>query len=483
MAARVLVASNRGPVSHEVDENGEVVAKRGAGGLVTALAPAVNDTGGEWVAGAMTEGDRKVAMEAPGGRVEVSLDGATYRLRLLAFSPQRYEHFYNTISNRLLWFLHHYLWDLPRSPGLDASTPAAWRAYRDVNRSYARALAEDAGGSASVLVQDYHLSLVPAELRALDAGLRIGYFHHIPFAGPDYLRLLPNPMPAQLLSGLLGADVVGFQAERWAESFLASCALLPEAEVTDRTIRFRGREVHVGVYPIGIDAPSLREAAARPEVRRARRDLERWRGDRLLVLRVDRAELSKNILRGFLSFGDLLRRHPEWHRRVLFRALLHPSRRSIPEYRAYTEECLAVAERINADFREPGWKPIDVQVQDDFDQVLAAYTAYDVLVVNTLYDGMNLVAKEGPLLNRNDGALILSRNAGAFAEMGEHAVPVDPVDVTGTAEAMHRALSMDREERGARARAIRRLAAARTPARWAEEQLRDLEPGAPSGRG
>jgi trehalose 6-phosphate synthase len=474
MDTRVLVASNRGPVSHEVDEDGDLVAKKGAGGLVTALAPAVNETGGEWVAAAMTDGDRRVAEAAPGGRVEVPVGEVTYRLRLLSFPAQRYEHFYNTISNRLLWFLHHYLWDLPRSPGLDASTPAAWRAYREVNRAFARALAEDAGGSGSALIQDYHLSLVPSELRALSPETRIGYFHHIPFAGPDYLRLLPNPMPGQLLSGLLGADVVGFQTDRWAESFLASCALLPGVEVRDRTVRYRGRDVQVGVYPIGIDAPSLREAAARPEVRRARRDLERWRGDRKLVARVDRAELSKNIIRGFLAFGHLLRAHPEWRRRALFLALLHPSRRSIEEYRAYTEECLAVAERINAEFREPGWKPIEVQVQDDFDQVLAAYTLYDVLVVNTLYDGMNLVAKEGPLLNRHEGALILSRNAGAFAELGEHAVPVDPIDVSGTAEAIHRALSLEPEERSTRARALRRMAAARTPAQWVEEQLGDL---------
>jgi trehalose 6-phosphate synthase len=483
MASRVLVASNRGPVSHEIGEDGELIAKRGSGGLVTALVSAVDETGGEWVAAAMTDGDGRVADEAPGGRVEVELAGVKYRLRLLSFPAQRYDHFYNAISNSLLWFLHHYLWDLPRSPGLDSSTPSAWRAYRDVNRAFARALAEDAEEGSSVLVQDYHLSLVPSELRALKPEARIGYFHHIPFAGPDYLRLLPNPMPAQLLSGLLGADVVGFQTERWAESFLASCTLLPGAEVLERMVRYRGREVRVGVYPIGIDAPSLREEAGGPEVRRLRRELERRRGDRRLVLRVDRAELSKNILRGFQAFGELLRRHPEWRRRVLFLALLHPSRRSIAEYRAYTEECLAVAERINAEFREPGWMPIQVEVQDDFGQVLAAYTLYDVLVVNTLYDGMNLVAKEGPLLNRRDGVLILSRNAGAFAELGEQSVPVDPIDVSGTAEAMHRALSLEPDERTARARTLRKLAAARTPARWAEEQLRDLGGGSdPTGR-
>jgi trehalose 6-phosphate synthase len=474
---RVLVASNRGPVRF-VEEGGQLVAKRGAGGLVTALAQAVQETGGLWIASAMSPQDRRRVAESPDGRMEIVLDDAKYRLRLLSFDPQTYERAYNTISNRMLWFLHHYLWDLPRSPGLTTETAEAWEAYQTYNRVYAHALAEEVDtGPVDVLIQDYHLMLAPAELRKLAPQARIAYFHHIPFAGPDYLRLLPRPMRDELLMGLLGADLVGFQTERWAENFLASCRLLEDADVPlrRRWVKWRGRQIRVGVYPISIDARALREAASAPDVRRKRRALESWRKDRKLLLRIDRAELSKNVLRGFQAFGEFLHRHPDWRRRVVFLALLNPSRREIPEYRAYTEECLTVAERINVEYREPGWNPIEVHVDDDYDQVLAAYSLYDALMVNSLMDGMNLVAKEGPVTNRRAGALILSRNAGAFAALGEHALPVEPLDIAGTAEAIREALEMPEEERIRRARALRRAAAAITPAAWAERQLRDLE--------
>jgi trehalose 6-phosphate synthase len=480
---RVLVASNRGPVRFE-EEDGELVAKRGAGGLVSALAPAIQETGGLWVASAMGPQDARRAAEVPDGRMEILLDDAKYRLRLLTFDPDTYEHAYNTISNRLLWFLHHYLWDLPRSPSLVEETAEAWEAYRSYNRTYAEALADEVGSEvADVLIQDYHLMLAPAELREKAPTARIAYFHHIPFSGPDYARLLPRSLREQLLAGVLGADVVGFQSERWAENFLATCRLIEGAVVPPRRrwVRWQGRQVRVGVYPISIDAQSLREAAGGPEVRRRRRGIEAWRRDRALVLRVDRAELSKNVLRGFQAFGDFLRRHPEWRRRVVFLALLQPSRRSIPEYRAYTEECLAAAERINAEYREPGWTPIETRVADDHEEALAAYGLYDVLLVNSLIDGMNLVAKEGPVINRRHGTLILSRNAGAFHELGDHALPVDPIDVAATARAIHQALEMPAEERARRARALRRAAAAVTPAQWATRQLTDLEASAPGG--
>jgi trehalose 6-phosphate synthase len=249
----------------------------------------------------MTEADRAMVDHATDGRLEVVVDDAKYRLRLLAPDPDTYEAYYNVISNRLLWFLHHYLWDLPRSPGLDADTPAAWDAYRTVNHAFAGALAEEVGqGPTDLLVQDYHLSLVPSALRSLRPDARIAYFHHIPFCGPDYMRLLPGSMREELLEGLLGADLIGFQTERWADSFLACCARLKGAEVSMRRrwVKWDGRVVKVGVYPISIDARQLREAASAPEVRRKRRNLDRWRGDKKLILRVDRAELSKNVLRG-----------------------------------------------------------------------------------------------------------------------------------------------------------------------------------------
>jgi trehalose 6-phosphate synthase len=474
---RILVASNRGPVSF-VDQDGDLVPRRGAGGLVTALAPAVQNTGGLWVAAAMSAGDRRIATGATGGRVEARVEDAAYLLRLLAFDPDTYDRFYNEISNRLLWFLHHYLWDLPRFPQVGTEGLLAWDAYRQVNRAFAEALAEDVGGAGTeVLVQDYHLSLVPARLRELAPQARIAHFSHVPFAGADYLRLLAREMREELLEGLLGADLLGFHTERWAENFLGACRLLDDTVVMyrRRAVRWRDRLVRVGVFPIAIDAAQLRTAAATPGVRRARRALDRWRGDRRLLLRVDRAELSKNILRGFLAYEDFLRRHRKWRGRVVFLALLQPSRREVPEYRTYTDECLREAERINDELGGQDWTPIDIRMNDDYDEVLAAYAIYDALMVNPVFDGMNLVAKEGPLLNRRHGVLILSRTAGASAELGKEAISVDPVDIAGTADAICAALDMPPEERARRAAVLRRTAGARTPAQWAARQLRGLE--------
>jgi len=476
-ASRILVASNRGPVSFEV-EDGELVARRGAGGMVAALAPAVQETGGLWVAAAMGEGDRRRASESPDGRLEVAIDDAKHLLRLLPFDDATYDRFYNEVSNRLLWFLHHYLWDLPREPGLGEDARTAWDAYRAVNRSFAEALAEEAGGAdAEALVQDYHLSLVPAMVRELAPAVRTAHFHHVPFAAADYLRLLPREMREELLTGLLGADLLGFHTERWAENFLGACRLLEGADVLwrRRVVKWQGRLVRVGVYPIAIDAAQLRAMVASPEVRRRRRALDRWRGDRKLLLRVDRVELSKNILRGFHSYEAFLRGRPEWRGRVVFLALLQPSRRAVAEYRHYSEECVGEAERINEELGTPEWTPVEVRMNHDYDEVLAAYGIYDALIVNPVFDGMNLVAKEGPLLNRAGGALILSRTAGAHAELGRAAIGVDPVDVAGTAEAIAEALEMSEEERTARAAVLRRAAAARTPLQWAGRQLRDLE--------
>ncbi|MGH2766862.1 MAG: alpha,alpha-trehalose-phosphate synthase (UDP-forming) [Actinomycetota bacterium] len=476
-ARRILVASNRGPVSF-TDQDGELVPRRGAGGLVSALAPAVQETGGLWVASAMDEPDRRRASQGPDGRLEAVIDDATYLLRLLTFDEPTYDRFYNEVSNRLLWFLHHYLWDLPRAPGLTEDDRESWEAFRRVNQAFAVALAEEARGQdAAALVQDYHLSLVPAMVRERAPGIRTAHFHHVPFAAADYLRLLPREMREELLTGLLGADLLGFHTERWAENFLGACRVLEGADVLwrRRAVRWQGRMVRVGVYPIAIDAAQLRGMAGTPQVRRRRRALVRWRGDRKLLLRVDRAELSKNILRGFLAFEAFLRARPAWKGRVVFLALLQPSRRAVAEYRAYSRECVGEADRINEELGTADWKPIEVRMSHDYDRVLAAYGIYDALMVNPVFDGMNLVAKEGPLLNRTGGALILSRTAGAHAELGRAAIGVDPVDVAGTAEAIAEALEMPEEDRAARAAALRRAAGSRTPMQWAGRQLRDLE--------
>jgi trehalose 6-phosphate synthase len=472
----LIIASNRGPITFTRTEDGQVVPRRGGGGLVTALTGALQLSGGLWIAAAMTEEDR---LQAGQGRVDVATQDTKFGLRYLSFDPDEYDAYYNGVSNRILWFLHHYLWDLARSPRFDQTTARAWEGYRRVNDAFAEALAEegrDVGYSPDFLVQDYHLSLTPSLLRRRVPDARISHFSHIPFAGPGYFRTLPRSLQQELLTGLLGADVLGFHCGQWADNFLLCCRGLAGARVDlrRRLIRWGGREVRVRIYPISIDVEALQAEARTEAVARSKTELRRGLGDRKLVLRVDRTDLSKNILRGLLAFESFLRTHPDWRRRVVHLALLNPSRESVPEYRAYTRECVRTADRINDELGDEDWQPVDVRVRDDYPMALAAYGLYDVLLVNPVIDGMNLVAKEGPMVNQRHGVLILSENAGAYQELGPHVLPVNPFDVLGTAQAIHDALSMTEAERAERASRLRAAVRRNRLDRWVQAQRDDL---------
>ncbi|HEX2089545.1 MAG TPA: trehalose-6-phosphate synthase [Actinomycetota bacterium] len=476
-ARPIVIASNRGPVSFVRDDGGEIVPKRGAGGLVTAVSGALQEWGGRWIASAMSPEDRERAAE---GLIKLDEEDVKYELRYLPFEDKVYDAYYNGVSNRILWFVHHYLWDIPRQPLFDRDTYQLWSAYREVNEAFARALHEEGGALNSApayLVQDYHLSLVPAMLREQTEDAAISYFSHIPFAGPGYLRTLPPAIREEMIAGILGADVVGFHAAPWAENFLLGCRHLPGAEVDlDRgVIRWRGRTVHVRSYPISIDAEGLEADARGEEADRARAQIREWVGDQKLILRVDRADLSKNILRGFLAYEQFLKEYPKWQRKVLFLAQLTPSREEVPEYQTYMEECLAAADRINGELGQGGWEPIRTVVEDNFPLTVAGYQLYDVLLVNPVFDGMNLVAKEGPVLNEKDGVLILSQNAGAFPEIGEHTIGIHPFDIEATAGALRSALEMDESERKRKLAELRGRVLAKTPKDWIRRQLQDLE--------
>lgn len=474
------MASNRGPVTFERGEDGALEPRRGAGGLVTALLGAMSRVGGLWVAAAISEADRELARGPAGGRMEMPGTDGTYQVRLLDVPPERYDGYYNRISNGILWFAHHYLWDTVRQPVFDEAVDAAWSDYVAVNRQFAEALAEEAeriGGPCAFLIQDYHLALVPRMLRELRPDATIAHFSHTAIAGLTYLRIVPVKIREGVLRGMLGADVLGFHSQMWAENFLMSARSLPgvRADLLRSRLVTEGREVAVRIHPISIDPHGLRAEAATPEVARRRRELNRWRGDNRLILRVDRLELSKNIVRGFRAYALFLRTNPEWHRRVRFLALLSPSRMDLPEYREYGAECLEAAEEVNREFGDETWQPVEVRVKDDHPGALAAYGLYDVLLVNPIFDGMNLVAMEGPLLNRRGGVLVLSRNAGAYWRMGRHALAINPFDLRETAEAIAHALGMPREERLRRARNLARLVLTNPPERWVRGQLEDLE--------
>ncbi len=477
--APLVVAANRGPVTFERDERGELVPRRGSGGLVTALTGALQEVEGVWVGAAMSEGDREI-VRTTDGRIDMQVYGSPYRLRYLDIPPEQFDGYYNRISNGILWFAHHYLWDTPRWPTFGEETERAWADYVAVNRMFAQALAEEGDRMPAepvYLVQDYQLAMVPRFLRELRPNALIAHFSHTAIAGLTYMRILPGRVREGVQRGMLGADVLGFHSQMWAENFLTSARSLSgvRADLARSRLTVEGRDVMVRIHPISVDAAPMRETAATPRVRALRRTLNRWRGNNRMILRVDRLELTKNIVRGFQAYELLLKRRPDWRGRVKFLALLSPSRMDLAAYRTYTEECLAEAERVNRELGEIGWQPIEVRLKDDYEGAIAAYGLYDVLLVNPVFDGMNLVAMEGPLLNRRSGVLVLSRNAGAYWRLGRYAIAVNPFDLGETADAIEAALELPLDERARRARGLSRLVLANPPQRWVRGQLEDLE--------
>lgn len=448
----LVIVSNRGPLSFAPGPDGAPVARRGAGGLVSSLGPAVAGTGATWVAAAISDADRQAAAT---GVVEAE----GFRLRSLVLEPDVYRQFYDTIANATLWFLNHNLFDLPRRPRIDRRWHAAWDTFVDVNRAFAEAVAAEARSEATVLVHDYHLPLVGAELARLRPDLCTAYFHHTPFCEPSLLRVLPDPAAHQLLQGMAGYTACGFHATRWASAFEA-CAL-----------DVLGAAPRTFVSPASVDVSDLEAVAASDACAAELAALDEMVGGRRLIVRVDRLELSKNLLRGFLAFEDLIESRPEWREQVVFVAYVYPSRDGLAEYLAYRSEVEALVERINHTWATPDWTPIVLDVCDSFPQSVAALLRYDVLLVNPVRDGLNLVACEGPLLNRRDGVLALSREAGAWDMLGASALGVNPFDVTGTADVLAHALLMGDEERAGRARRLRERVARRTPQHWLDDQV------------
>jgi trehalose 6-phosphate synthase len=387
---------------------------------------------------------------------------------------------YNGIANSVLWFIHHLLFQTPLEPVFDEDFRSDWAAYEAYNVAFADALAEEAAEGAAVLIQDYHLTLVPKLLRARRPDLRIGHFSHTPWAPPDYFRILPDDVAADVLTGILGSDRAAFLTRRWADAFADSCAAVLGASVIRDagalTVTYKGRTTRIGVHGLGADADFLRERSRQPDVEERLSDLRDAVGgpDVKVIVRVDRTELSKNIVRGLLAYGQLLRDHPEWHGRVVHVAFAYPSRQDLAVYVEYTDEVQQVAEELNEEFGTPGWKPVLLHVKDDFARSLAAYRLADVALVNPIRDGMNLVAKEIPVVSDEGVALVLSREAGAYEELGDDSFVVNPYDLRATARALHEALTLPVHERAERSKRLAAAATALPPQQWFLDQLAAL---------
>ena len=485
---RVLVASNRGPLTFTVAPDGSLSARRGGGGLVSGLMPGLSSLADRaevlWICAALSHADRAAARRDPDGRqfgIETGgPSGGRTAVRALDIPADTFQAAYNAVANATLWFVHHLLFDTPVQPRFGQAFRRNWQSYIAYNEAFAQALAQDATSApvtARVLVQDYHLALVPRMLRDAVPGIRIAHFSHTPWAPVDYYRILPDDVGRAVLDGILGADHAGFLCQRWADAFVDCCEALLGAQVDRAAQRVihRGHVTGVGVHPLGVDAPTLRERARAADVEAHVAALTRAAAGRKLIVRIDRTELSKNILRGLAAYRELLTTRPEWRGKVIHVAFAYPSRSSVPGYREYTDEVLRMAVAITEEFGAADWNPLILEVKDDYPRSLAAGRIADVLVVNPIRDGMNLVAEEGPVLSDHGCALILSREAGAASLLGSDALLVNPYDVSATAAAMHQALLMPEDERRRRCAALAAAAAAKAPGQWLTAQLDALD--------
>ena len=466
----IVIASNRGPISFLQADDG-FDTKRGAGGLAGALDPVARELGKDavWVAAATSDTDREALHAGEADKLEGLLG---YPVYLLDIEPEMYGRYYDVVSNQMLWFANHCLWDELHITDFGEQEKAAWDdAYEPANHLFAQAICEVAEPDALILVQDYHLTRLPLFLREARPDQTIFHFTHSSFCGPEGLDRLPRPLPKLVMEGMLGADLVGFHVAPWVHAFF-DCAEKIDAEVDrdEGSIVYAGRKTWVRDYPIPVDPADLEERAHEEPASDWARRFDDF-ADGPLIVRADRTEPSKNIVRGFQAFGALLDRREDL-RNTKFVACVYPSRQTMSVYRKYTEEIEAAVAEVNARYPES----IKLYMEDDFDRTLGAYRQYDVLLVNSLMDGMNLVSKEGPVLNEQDGILVLSKGAGSYQEMGGPSVVIeDARSIESTAAALERALDMPAEDRSRRAAELRKAATRTQPSDWIEAQLADLE--------
>jgi trehalose 6-phosphate synthase len=473
----LIIAANRGPVVFQTAEDGSRTFTRGTGGLVTALVGLAQQIDATWIGCARTDAD----VDWERGEIALWKSRDTMRVQFISPEADAYEGYYNVIANPLLWFLQHSMWDIPRKPIIDRSTWRAWNeGYVRINSLFAETIIRQTKVAAKrplVMLHDYHLYLVPRLIRTrLRPSERpaLCHFIHIPWPGPDYWSILPPKMRNAILEGLLGADLVGFQTHDDCLNFIRTCQqYLTRVGVKYKILRvwYRNHATHVRAFPISIDVQSLKRLSRSSEVAQLRTEVEEMLGDRQLILRIERVEPSKNIVRGFQAFEEMLISYPEHLGRVKFLAILVPSRMDLGEYRDYLDEVMATAGRINASFATGDWEPIRILVGEKYERAVAAMQCYDVLLVNSIADGMNLVAKEGPVVNRRLGQLVLSERTGAREQLESASIVISPCDISATANALHGALTMPKSKRRECARELKALVEKEDVFWWLNRQI------------
>ncbi len=478
---QLIIASNHGPITFHTDENGVIQPQRsGGGGLVSAISGIAQHVDACWIASALSEEDKTWQ----GGMVSIAEGGGSMQVQFVTSAESAYDGYYKVIANPLLWFLQHSMWDIFRSPTIDRTTWQNWQnGYMVVNRQFAEAVSKQIlakGQPSLVMLQDYHLYLAPYYIRRVFRPRKkytLMHFIHIPWPGAEDWGLLPPRMRQSILEGLCSVDLLGFQTREDALNFIRTCeSHLPRAHVNFKKSRvwYRNHTTHVREFPISIDVKALKRLALSEEVAEHHKSFLEQYGGSPLILRIDRIEPSKNIVRGFQAFDELLELYPEHRGKVQFLALLVPSRMEVEQYQNYLNELMGAAGQVNAKYGDSNWEPVRVMVGENYPRAVAAMQLYDVLLVNSIADGMNLVAKEGPVVNQQQGVLVLSERTGAHEQLGSGALVIPPLDISTTASALHQALVMPPDERKEKAERLRSLVEREDIVDWLCRQLETI---------
>lgn len=454
--------------------------RRGAGGLVSTLLPIMERVNGTWIASAMSCEDAKVAKKFPDNRVPVPEDDPSFWVPFVVVDQKIYERYYSMISNPLLWFVQHYMWNPPYTPEIDDRIHEAWQnGYVYVNKKFAEKVIEEASLNEKdplLMLQDYHLYLCPTYIREELGDIFLSQFIHIPWPQPEYFCIIPNYMEEAIVEGLLSNDILGFHIEKYVKNFLGTCEKYADrVDLEKNVVWYNGHKTFIKAYPISVDDKGLKEYSKTEEVRKKEEIVKKIKKDSFLIYRTDRADLSKNIIRGFKAYDLFLEKHPEFHGKVKFLSTGKPTRQQIKEYRDYKREIDKIIAQINEKYSKEGWTPIEQIFRADYALVAAAFKNYDCLMVNPICDGMNIVSKEGSVVNENNGTLILSEHAGSYEELKDYALGVNPFDISQTADAIYKAVTMSQEEREKRLRGLKKIVSERNIYHWITEQFDDIQ--------
>ena len=479
-----ILVSNRGPVEHQMSGDGRPEARRGSGSVVTAYSQMAQDFEFTWVASAMGEGDRLVSDHGRSPHLKSPLPGHQINLKYVVTPRRVYHKYYNVLCNPLLWFLQHYMWNPPYNPNVDAAVHDAWETgYIPVNQAFANAVIEEATVFSKthekapiVISHDYHLYLMPEFVRQGVPDAVIQHFVHIPWPTPQYWHMIPDYITRRICESLCATDILGFQTLGDVRCFLDTVDEFIPDTIVDRnnhTVIWNGHTTSVKFYPLSINVEEVQRIANSPRALEYESKLSSDTGE-INIVRIDRAEPNKNVIRGFRAYELMLNRYPELKGKVKFLAFLVPSRTHIRQYKRYMDEIHQVIQQINNNHGTPEWQPIVPFIENNYTQAIAGMKLYDVLLVNTIIEGMNLVAKEGPVVNSRNGVIVLSHSSGVYQQLSDGVVSISPTDIEGTMEALHQAITMSAEDRKIKAEKLYESVCREDINHWLYRQTKDI---------